>query len=84
MKKTFQILGIISGIIITIVGLYILFNIYFVFSQKDHKIYDGFNEEYHYKEPKSHYSLIGVIGFIGGLNLSGYCIRKLSEGEKDK
>lgn len=77
MKKTFFILGIISGIIITIVGLYFLFNVYFVFSQKDNKTYDGFNEEYHHQEPKSHYTLIGVIGFIGGLNLSGYCIRKI-------
>jgi len=84
MKKFFLISGLISGIIITLIGLYFLFNIYFVFSQNDNTTYDGYGEEYQYQEPHSDHTLIGVIGFIGGFNLIAYCCEKLNKEENNK
>jgi len=77
MKNVLYVFLIILGIIIGLIGLYILFNIYFVFSQVDGQLYDGFGAKYVNNAPSSVYTLIGIIGTYGGATLSVWSYRKL-------
>lgn len=78
-KKVLFILCIIFSLIVTIVGIYTLFNIYFVMSSNNGVLYDGFEIPYKNNKPHSPYTLFGVIFFFVGISLLRYFYDKIKE-----
>lgn len=68
MKRFFFALNIVASLIIIILSSYILIKINFIFSNIDGQLYDGFGTPYNNGEPNSPYTIIGYIGFIGGIS----------------
>lgn len=79
MKKVISIIGIIVSLAIFITSIYILFKIYFVFSNIDEQLYDGFGYPYNNNEPSSPYMILGVGGFVGGISLFKFCLSKFKK-----
>lgn len=77
MKKLLCCFGIVLGILMIIVGIYILFKVYFVMQIHNGDLYDGFGTPYNYNKPSSPYTLFGVIGLFGGTSLSSYCYKRI-------
>lgn len=76
-KKTRLIIGIIVGLTLLIISLYVFINIYFITSISNGQLYDGFGMPYVNNEPNSRYTILGVLSLIGGLSLFRECLLKL-------
>lgn len=67
MKKYEYQIKIILSIIILLIGIYFAINIYFVFSNVNGQLYDGFGNKYVNGEPHSKYTIVIYACFILGL-----------------
>ena len=83
MKKFLHILGLIIGILLVIISLYMLYNIQMVFSTVDGQLYDGFGNIYNNGKPNSPYTVIVYILLITGLSLISSCYAKIKKIKED-
>lgn len=83
MKKVIFILGFVFSLIIILVSIYMLIKINFIFSNSNGQLYDGFGTLYNNEKPNSPFTIIGIVGIIGGWTLAKICYLKIKSNKKE-